>query len=78
MSKERRLEIIAHKAKQIETERQVLQQMMGRATDDATINKYLDGMADLDDRERLLNGDRKAVELLAEMGDKVLRPRRKE
>lgn len=76
VSKERRLEIIEHKAKQIETERQVLHQMYGRATDDATINKFLDSKADLDDRERLLDGERKAIEILDQIGDKVVRTKR--
>ncbi len=73
MTKARRLEIIEHKAKQIETERQVLQQMMGRATDTPTINKFLDAKADLDDRETMLQGERRVVELMDEMGDKVIR-----
>lgn len=76
VSTARRLEIIEHKAKQIETERQILHQMMGSATDDATINKYLDGVADLDEREKLLNGERKAIEVQERVGDKVIRTKR--
>lgn len=73
ISKERRLEIIAHKEKQIETERAILHQMYGKATDDATINKYLDGIADLDTRAKILKGERFVVE----MGDKTIsRPRK--
>lgn len=78
VSTERRLEIIEHKAKQIATERQILHQMMGRATDDATISKYLDGVADLDEREKLLNGERKAIEVLNRVGDKVIRTKRQQ
>lgn len=78
VSKERQLEIIEHKAKQIETERQVLHQMMGRATDNATITNYLDGVADLDEREKLLNGERKTVELLNRVSDTVSRTKRQQ
>lgn len=73
ISKERRLEIIAHKEKQIATERAVLDRMMGRATDDATINRYLDSVADLDARSTILKGERIAVE----MGDKKIPKPRK-
>lgn len=73
MTKARRLEILEHKAQQIETERQVLQQMYGRATDTPTINKFLDAKAALDDREKTLKGERRVAELIDEMGDKAIR-----
>jgi hypothetical protein len=64
VSKKRRLEIIAHKAQQIENERQVLERMMGRATDDATINNYLDSVRDLKEREALIREEQRTVEML--------------